>query len=115
MHKAARQGYSEAQCGLGLCYMFGRGVAINKSEAVRWFREAAEQGDAMAQTYLGRCYLDGEGVTINKEEALKWLQKAADQGFEEAKELLRHYAPRRDTPRGVIRRNERGERVMDRL
>ncbi|MBQ7733902.1 MAG: SEL1-like repeat protein [Synergistaceae bacterium] len=35
-------------------YYFGRGVAKNYSEAVKWFRKAAEQGDTDAQNALKR-------------------------------------------------------------
>ena len=73
------------QLALGECYFDGKGVAKDKSEAVKWYRKAAEQGDAEAQYKLGGCYLDGEGVARDKTEALKWWRKAAEQGHEEAR------------------------------
>lgn len=78
--KAAEQGHADAQCYLGVCYYWGRGVEQNYTEAVRWYRKAAEQGDADAQYDLGRCYDRGHGVEQNYTEAARWYRKAAEQG-----------------------------------
>lgn len=40
----ARQGHAGAQYGLGNCYFYGKGVAKNCEEAVKWYKKAAEQG-----------------------------------------------------------------------
>jgi TPR repeat protein len=34
----------EAQFNLGRCYQFGRGVAKDEAEALKWYRKAAGQG-----------------------------------------------------------------------
>ena len=60
--KAAEQGFVQAQCGLGLCYESGDGVAQDAAEAVKWYRKPAVQGDARAQYSLAYCYVNGEGV-----------------------------------------------------
>jgi hypothetical protein len=52
--KAAEQGDAPAQFRLGGAYFFGRGVAEDHAEAVRWWRKAADQGHAGAQDLLGR-------------------------------------------------------------
>ena len=41
-----------AQCNLGICYDYGKGVRMNKAEAVKWFRMAAKQGCVEAQYSL---------------------------------------------------------------
>lgn len=46
--KAVQSNLSDAQRGLGLCYLLGEGVEQNLQEAKRWFRLAAEQGDEKA-------------------------------------------------------------------
>jgi tetratricopeptide (TPR) repeat protein len=67
-----------AQCKLGVCYQFGRGVAKDEAEAVKWYRKAAEQGNADAQFNLGLCYANGHGVGKDEVEAVKWFRKAAE-------------------------------------
>jgi TPR repeat protein len=51
--KAAEQGDAEAQYNLGNAYHYGRGVAQDYAEAVKWWRKATEQGSATAQYSLG--------------------------------------------------------------
>ena len=80
LKKAAEQGDAKAQCNLGICYDFGKGVEKNPTEAVKWYRKAAEQGFAQAQYNLGNCYANGDGVEKNRSEAVKWYRKAAEQG-----------------------------------
>ncbi len=76
----AEKGDASAQVTLGLMYEYGRGVAKNDVEAVKWYRKAAEQGDADAQIYLGSRYGYGRGVAKDDAEAVKWYRKAAEQG-----------------------------------
>ena len=84
----AKDGDATAQYNLGICYCNGDGVAVDKAEAVKWFRKAAEKGRPESQTMLGMCYLNGEGVAADKTEAVKWLWKAAEQGYLLAQEEL---------------------------
>ena len=49
----AEQGDAEAQFNLGKAYLWGRGVAQDNREGMRWYRMAAEQGLAIAQLALG--------------------------------------------------------------
>ena len=79
--KYAENGDSVAQCDLGTCYIYGRGVERDYSEAVRWYRKAAEQGYARGQCSLGLCYYNGTGVEQDYSEAVHWYRKAAEQGF----------------------------------
>ena len=51
-HRAAVQGYAEAQYYLGVTYANGHGVIQNYADAFKWFRKAAEQGHADAQYIL---------------------------------------------------------------
>ena len=74
---AAETGDAEAQFNLGLCYHYGRGVAKNLTEAVKWYRKAAEQGHVKAQANLGECYYFGQGVKQDFKEAAYWYRKAA--------------------------------------
>ena len=47
---------------LGLCYVHGRGVAVDEVEAVRLYRVGAALGDAGAQFMLAQCLQRGVGV-----------------------------------------------------
>ena len=72
-----------------MCYDEGKGVRVDQSLAVKWYRMAAERGDADAQYNLAACYDNGEGVRKNSAVAVRWCRKAAEQGLAVAKEGLR--------------------------
>ena len=77
---AAENGDAQAQYNLGRAYFYGKGVAKDEREAVRWTRKSAEQGYAPAQRNMGLAYILGDGVAKNKREAVRWFRKAAEQG-----------------------------------
>ncbi len=64
----------------GLCYKNGDGVAVDKAEAVRWFRLVANQRYSIAQFNLGLCYKNGDGVALDNAEVVRWFRLAVDQG-----------------------------------
>lgn len=82
-HKAANQGFAEAQTYLGLSYFLGGIVKEDYAKAYAWYRKAAEQGYADAQYSLG---LYPQLSTYA--EAAKWYRKAAEQGHDDAQYLL---------------------------
>src|SRR6266478_5226477 len=84
----AKKGNADAQCHLGDCYYFGKGVAKDDVEAVKWWRKAAEQNLALAQANLGISYAAGEGMAKDNVEAVKWLRKAAEQNQAHAQASL---------------------------
>lgn len=50
--EAAEKGDVTAQYNLGLCYLYGVGVAHNDAGAEKWFSEAAQQGHGAAKKEL---------------------------------------------------------------
>lgn len=78
--EAAKQGNTEAQYCLGVCY-YTNG---DYDEAIACYRKAAEAGHSGAQCQLGGCYYFGIGVDRDCTEAEKWYLKAAEQGNEYA-------------------------------
>lgn len=80
----AEQGDAYAQVNLGIMYEFGKGVAQDYYEAVKWYRLAAEQGEAIAQYNLGYMYEYGRGVAKDYTQAMRWYRQAADQGLKPA-------------------------------
>lgn len=87
----ANMGNPEAQLQLGFCYANGLGgLAINFTEAVKWFRKSADKGYAIAQCIMGTYYEMGieDVITSNPNEAVKWYRKSAEQGYAEAQLYL---------------------------
>ena len=80
----AEQGDASAQLELGGMYDSGRGIPVNDSKAVKWYRRAAEQGIAGAQISLAYMYSNGEGVPQNSIEAYIWQSLAAVSGSQSA-------------------------------
>ena len=123
----AEQGDAEAQLDLGEAYAYGRAVAQDGAEALRWYRMAADQGHAFGQYGLGVMYA-GEpcteadadapgrevqpaiealpwntcpfpGVLQDFVEAERWFRLAAGQGNGAAQVVLgRMYADGRGIP-----------------
>jgi TPR repeat protein len=50
--REAEAGDAIAQMNLGICYFNGSGVAVDKAEAVKWWKRAADSGDADALMML---------------------------------------------------------------
>src|SRR5438093_1807535 len=87
----AEKGDVQFQFKLGAIFSVGQlGVAKDKAEAVKWFREAAKQNLAKAQFLLGLSYDQGDGIAKDSEEAVKWYRKAAEQEFAMAQFALGH-------------------------
>jgi hypothetical protein len=85
--KLAEQGKlrnAREQYELGRMYYEGKGVALDLTEAAKWYRESASQGNADAQLRLGRMYQYGNGVALDLVEAAKWFRTSASQGNADA-------------------------------
>ena len=80
MLKAAKDGDSALQYGVGYGYFYGYGFLQDYKKATFWFKKAAEQGHPEAQYYLGQMYFNGTGVPQNTQKTKYWYTKAAEQG-----------------------------------
>ena len=80
----AESGHVESQKTLARFYLYGRGVPVDKGEAVMWMRRAAEQGDTESMNNMGYLYNRGLGVEQNEAAAVEWFRKAAEHGCVEA-------------------------------
>jgi len=76
----ADAGDLQAQLTLGSAYNIGKGVPLDYSESIKWFRKAAEKDNPTAQLNLGRAYEDGKGMLQDDAQAVSWFRKAAEQG-----------------------------------
>ena len=79
--KSAQQNNHNAMIRIGRLYEEGKGVPMNKQEAVKWYRKAADLGNVEAMGYLGCCYEKGEGVEKSIDQAVYWYNKGADKNI----------------------------------
>lgn len=86
--RAAEQGNSEAQDGLGEKYLIGQGVEKNLAEAVIWFRKSARKGNSSAMYHLGTAYYNGDGVQIDDALSYAWFRLAKEAGDKRAVEAV---------------------------
>lgn len=78
---AAAQGSVVDEYALGKAYDEGYcGLAVEKTQAVLWYRKAAEQAHTLAQYELAETYFTGDGVPTDYPESKKWYLKAAESG-----------------------------------
>eukprot|EP01061_Rhynchopus_euleeides_P020528 TRINITY_DN33390_c0_g2_i1.p1 TRINITY_DN33390_c0_g2~~TRINITY_DN33390_c0_g2_i1.p1 ORF type:complete len:427 (+),score=119.28 TRINITY_DN33390_c0_g2_i1:124-1404(+) len=87
-HAAAKEGYTEAQAVLGLCYQQGRGTECDINKALEWWRCAADNGHTSAQFNVGLCLLQGAAADPEPVAAVEWLRKAAAANHPDATGLL---------------------------
>jgi Aspartyl protease/Sel1 repeat len=78
-HKAAKQGFAEAEDTLGDVYMRGlMGTPVNQSEGRSWYQKAARQNVPSSQSDLALCYFYGHGGPMNRNSALYWAVRSAE-------------------------------------
>jgi TPR repeat protein len=75
--EAAEKGNPIGQSGLGLMYLYGRGVYKNHLKAFEYFLQSARQGWVEGQLYLGLMYLNGLSVNRNYQLAFKYFTLAS--------------------------------------
>jgi TPR repeat protein len=75
--KVADLGDANAQYGVCLALLNGRGVPRDEAAAVRWCDAAARQGDEWSQLRLGDLYRNGTGVPRMRGNAYYWYTLAA--------------------------------------
>uniref|UniRef100_A0A8K9URV8 SEL1L adaptor subunit of SYVN1 ubiquitin ligase n=1 Tax=Oncorhynchus mykiss TaxID=8022 RepID=A0A8K9URV8_ONCMY len=66
--------------GLGMAYLYGRGVPVNYELALKYFQKAAEQGWVDGQLQLGTMYYNGIGVKRDYKQAFKFFNLASQAG-----------------------------------
>lgn len=75
---AAEHGDIWSQRAIAECYRYGKGVAQNWEEALKWYLKAAgdEKEGFFAQQILGEWYFNGLPDEPDHAEAVKWFKKA---------------------------------------
>ena len=86
--KAADNGNADAQYRLGLCTEQGKGITINKNQAIEWYRKAANQEHVEAEQELNRL--------IKEQHIANWkktgLEKFNTRSYEQALQLYKQAA-----------------------
>ncbi|XP_052269966.1 protein sel-1 homolog 1-like isoform X1 [Dreissena polymorpha] len=98
--KAANKGNTIGQCGMGIIYMYGRGVEKDYPKALRFFSQSADQGWSDAQLHLGIMHFSGKGVRRDYKMAVKYFNLASQGGHVLA---FYHLAQMHATGTGVLR------------
>jgi len=80
LRNAALQGDPTAAFEIGVRFAEGKGVAVNYTEAARWYDRAARAGLAPASFRLGALYEKGLGVTRDLDSARLNYSRAAERG-----------------------------------
>ena len=68
----------------GNAFKKGEDVAVDLTEAAKWYGMAAENENAEAQFYMANAYSAGTGVKQDDEKAANWYRQAAEQGHGQA-------------------------------
>jgi len=109
--KLAKNGDSEAQYNLAVCYMDGIGIQKNEQKAFEWFLKSEQSeyvitqnknekeeferhlklaiaNNLVAQNYVGYCYDNGLGTGKNETKTFEWYLKSAENGYAMAQNNL---------------------------
>jgi len=82
--KAADEGDAAAQYELGLCYLDGKGVALDSLECFSWISKSAAQGNVDALNQLAYCYAEGVGTDADMGMAHATIDKAIQMAPDDA-------------------------------
>ena len=86
IRKAAEQDYTPALVTMGDLYFYGNGVAINDSEALKWYQHALAQGEDMVYSTFYDVSsrvkaLEGDSEELFELGDLRYIGLAADKGY----------------------------------
>lgn len=84
----AERGVVEAMRETGRALLYGRGVARDPKQGVRWLRRAADAGDVPAMLALARATIAGVGAEMDVAAAYRLYARAAQAGNGEAQYQL---------------------------
>lgn len=61
-------------------YFYGRGRAVDYTQALYWYHKAADEGNMYSMNSIGVCYQEGKGVPQSDEQAISWFRQASEAG-----------------------------------
>jgi TPR repeat protein/transglutaminase-like putative cysteine protease len=80
MLQSAELGDTQHQAALAAMYTFGRGTAVDYTQALHWAENASRRGNNEGRLRLAHLYSQGLGVKKAPERALELIRQAADAG-----------------------------------
>lgn len=80
----AERGDVDAMCKVGIDYLIGRGVEVDKNKGWDWVQRSAWLHNPDAQFLIGKLYSDGRDVPKHMGKSYFWLSLAARQGHKSA-------------------------------
>ncbi|XP_045612217.2 uncharacterized protein [Procambarus clarkii] len=84
----AHLGHREAQATVGHKLLNGKGVEMNHTAAMEWFKKAADQGHPEASYNVAVGHLQGHHIGLQPGDAHKLIRHAASNGVPQAVEVL---------------------------
>lgn len=78
---AAEAGSPEAAERVAFAYYWGRGVRLNKSEAIRWYSHAAQNGHCNSIAMMGFMLSDPKTGAVDAADAVRWYRIAAENNY----------------------------------
>jgi len=91
---------------IAIQYEKGKGVDIDRAEALAWYKKSAERGNLDAALKIAQMLELGDGVEADSELAVEWYRKAAEQGQIDAQYRLGIAYLRADTLKLTSNPNE---------
>lgn len=88
----ANNGNAAQQFDLGMRYLLGYQVAIDKQQAFYWINKAAAKNHPLAQYQLANQYMSGNFLNQDIPLSIHLFSKAAEQKIEKAKLALQYFA-----------------------
>lgn len=61
-------------------FYYGRGCAVDYTQALYWYHKAADEGNMYSKNSIGICYQEGHGVPQSDEQAVYWFRQASEAG-----------------------------------
>ena len=90
-YSLAQEGDVIAQLNIGRMLIDGRGVAVDNTEALKWFQKAAAQGNVEAKVSLGALYWFAMGTEKKSQQACKLFKRSWQKGNQEGGNFYKRY------------------------
>ncbi|AVP57740.1 tetratricopeptide repeat protein [Pulveribacter suum] len=74
---AAERSAAHSAWVLGLLYLHGEGVALDRAQALRWFERAQAHGEPLASAAIAWCHIDGCQGPPDPAAARQWIERLA--------------------------------------
>jgi TPR repeat protein len=80
VQELADAGSTKAQAQIGVAYLIGKGILVDKNKARSWLEKSAAGGSSEGQYWLAEMLVMNPRSEIDVHDATEWLKKSANQG-----------------------------------